>query len=157
LFQKTVHPKTGLNPAYCNFDGTPNGGARGQGAFRLDSWRTASNWSVDWSWWAKDPRQHEFSDKLQAFFESQGMDKYGNQFMLDGTPLNVPRQAHSIGLVGTNAVASLAAKDAERSKKFVEALWNAEIPTGPERYYDGALYLFSLLHCSGEFRIWPPK
>jgi oligosaccharide reducing-end xylanase len=157
LFQKTVHPKTGLSPAYCNWDGSPSGGARGQGAFRLDSWRTAGNWSVDWSWWAKDPRQHDFSDKLQAFFEAQGMDSYANQFTLDGTVLNVPRQAHSIGLVGMNAVASLAATDKDRAKKFVEALWNADIPTNPERYYDGALYLFSLLHCSGQFRIWPPK
>jgi oligosaccharide reducing-end xylanase len=157
LFQKAVHPKTGLNPAYSNFDGTPYGGARGQGAFRLDSWRTASNWSVDWSWWGKDPRQREISDRLQAFFESQGMDTYANQFTLDGTVLNVPRQAHSTGLIGTNAVASLAATNPERARKFVEALWNAEIPTNPERYYDGALYLFSLLHCSGQFRIWGPK
>jgi oligosaccharide reducing-end xylanase len=157
LFQRTVHPKTGLNPAYANFDGTPNGGARGQGAFRLDSWRTASNWSVDWSWWAKDPRQREISDRLQAFFESQGMDTYANQFTLDGMVLNVSRQGHSTGLVGTNAVASLAATNTERSRKFVEALWNAEIPTGPERYYDGALYFMSLLHCSGQFRIWAPK
>jgi oligosaccharide reducing-end xylanase len=169
LFQRTVHPKTGLNPAYANFDGTPYGGAsanfggtpfgagRGQGAFRLDSWRTASNWSVDWSWWAKDPCEQVISDRLQAFFESQGMDTYANQFTLDGTVLNVPRQAHSIGLIGTNAVASLAATNSERAKKFVEALWNAPIPTNPERYYDGALYLFSLLHCSGQFRIWAPK
>ena len=25
------------------------------------------------------------------------------------------------------------------------------------RYYDGTWYLMGLLHCSGEFRIWPPK
>ena len=85
------------------------------------------------------------------------MDKYANQFTLDGTVLNVSRQAHSTGLIGTNAVASLAATDRERATKFVEALWNAEIPTNAERYYDGALYLFSLLHCSGQFRIWAPK
>jgi oligosaccharide reducing-end xylanase len=157
LFQLAANPKTGLTPAYSNFDGTPSGGGRGQGAFRLDSWRTASNWSVDWSWWAKDPRQRELSDRLQAFIESQGMDAYANQFTLDGTVLNVSRQAHSIGLVGTNAVASLSATNADRAKKFVEALWNAEIPTGPERYYDGALYIMSLLHCSGQFRVWAPK
>ncbi len=157
LFQRAVHPKTGLNPAYANFDGTPYGGARGQGAFRLDSWRTAINWSVDWSWWAKDPREREISDRLQAFFESQEMDTYANQFTLDGTVLNVPRQAHSTGLVGANAVASLAATNSDRAKRFVEALWNAEIPTGPERYYDGALYLMSLLHCSGQFRILSPQ
>jgi oligosaccharide reducing-end xylanase len=35
----------------------------------------------------------------------------------------------------------------------VDALWNAEIPSGRGRYYDGLLYFLSLLHCSGQFRI----
>ena len=30
------------------------------------------------------------------------------------------------------------------------------IPTGQGRYYDGMLYLMSLMHVSGEFRIWRP-
>jgi oligosaccharide reducing-end xylanase len=53
-------------------------------------------------------------------------------------------------------VASLAATE-PRATKFVEALWNAQIPSGHYRYYDGMWYLMGLLHCSGEFRIWPPK
>jgi oligosaccharide reducing-end xylanase len=64
--------------------------------------------------------------------------------------------SHSTALVATNAVASLAATD-PRATKFVEALWNAQIPSGRYRYYDGMWYLMGLLHCSGEFRIWPPK
>jgi len=59
-------------------------------------------------------------------------------------------------LVGTNAVASLAAKH-RQAKQFVNALWDAPVPSGQYRYYDGMLYLMSLLHCSGEFRIWAPK
>ena len=55
-----------------------------------------------------------------------------------------------------NATASLAG-DHPRAKQFVSALWNAPIPTGQYRYYDGMLYLLALLHCSGEFRIWTPK
>ena len=63
---------------------------------------------------------------------------------------------HSIGLVATNAVASLAATD-PRAKEFVKALWDAPVPSGQYRYYDGMLYLMGLLHCSGEFRVWTPR
>lgn len=58
--------------------------------------------------------------------------------------------------VPLNAVASLAATH-PRARQFVEAFWNTPIPAGQHRYYDGMLYLLGLLHCSGEFRIWPPK
>ena len=154
FFQRTTHPNTGLAPNYANFDGTPFGPFGRGNAFRHDAWRTAGNWAVDWSWWAKDARERELSDRLQAFFESQGMDTYANQFALDGTPLE---GGHSTGLVAVNAVASLAATNKSRARKFVEALWNAEVPSGRGRYYDGTLYLMSLLHCSGQFRIWPPQ
>jgi endo-1,4-beta-D-glucanase Y len=155
FFQRTTHPKTGLAPNYANFDGTPYKSPFGRSdAFRHDAWRTASNWAVDWSWWAKDPRERDLSDRIQAFFESQGIDTYRDQYELDGTPLG---RAHPVGLVGTNAVASLAAKNGPRARKFVEALWDAEVPSGRYRYYDGLLYFMSLLHCSGQFRIWTPQ
>lgn len=156
FFQRTTHPKTGLAPNYANFDGTPFWFFGRSDAFRHDAWRTASNWAVDWSWWAKDPRERKLSDRIQAFFESQGMDTYLDQYELDGTPLD-QAGAHPTGLVSTNAVASLAATNDLRAKKFVEVLWNAEIPSGRNRYYDGLLYFMSLLHCSGQFRIWTPK
>ena len=62
---------------------------------------------------------------------------------------------HSPGVVAMNAVASLAATQ-PRARRFVEELWNTSIPTGQFRYYDGMLYLLGMLHCGGEFRIWPP-
>jgi hypothetical protein len=37
---------------------------------------------------------------------------------------------------------------------FVQSLWQASIPTGVYRYYDGALYMLSLLHVSGKFQLW---
>lgn len=154
-FQKATHPTTALAPNYANYDGSPVAGFGGRNAdFGPDAWRTAANWAVDWSWWAADPRERELSDKIQAFFESQGIDTYGNGYTLDGKPLNA---THSTALVATNAVASLASTDQERAMKFVEALWKAEIPSGRYRYYDGMWYLMGLLHVSGEFRIWPPK
>lgn len=162
FFVKTTNPKTGLAPSYANFDGTPHLTRFAQsGEFGYDAWRTASNWSVDWSWWRKAPAEQQLSDRIQAFFASQGINDYGPVYTLEGklmgaTP-GLTHEDHPAGLVGTNAVASLAAKDRARSKQFVEALWNTPIPSGQSRYYDGMLYLMSLMHLSGEFRIWGPQ
>jgi oligosaccharide reducing-end xylanase len=155
FFPRAAHPQTGLAPDYANFDGTPvtNGWNRGAANFRFDAFRTAGNWSVDWAWWAGDPRERELSDRLQAFFESKGMTNYGCQFTLEGKQLD---ERHAQGLVAVNAVASLAATH-PRSKQFVQALWDTPVPDGLERYYEGLLYMMALLHCSGEFRIWPPR
>jgi len=152
FFVRTVHPVSGLNPNYAHFDGTPVNLGRGA-IFSYDAFRTAGNWSVDWSWWARDPRERELSDRLQTFFESQGLADYGCQFSLDG--MRQIESRHAQGLVAINAVASLAATH-PRSKDFVEALWDTPVPNGIERYYEGLLYLMALLHCSGEFRIWTP-
>lgn len=150
----TAHPKTALTPDYGNFDGSPWAAPWRPEAvdFRYDAWRSAMNWSVDWSWWAKDRRQVGMSNRLQAFFESQGMDAYESLYSLDGHPLG---GGHETGLVATNAVASLAASDPRRLA-FVQALWERPVPDGPLRYYNGLLYLMALLHCSGDFRAWLP-
>lgn len=150
-FVKVTHPVTGLNPCYANFDGSlvPRMGNYSTN-FSYDAFRTAGNWTVDWSWWGRDPRQRELSDRLQAFFESKGTN-YGCVFTLDGKQLE---ERHAQGLVAVNAVASLASTDSARARRFVEELWNTPTPDGLERYYEGLLYMMALLHCSGEFRIW---
>jgi oligosaccharide reducing-end xylanase len=154
-FARVAHPKTGLTPEYANFDATPwlaPWNPR-SGDFVADAWRTAMNWSVDWAWWSADEREKELSNRLQTFFESQGVTNYASQFTLDGKLLG---RDHSAGLVAMNAVASLAA-DQPRAKQFIEALWDTPTPSGQYRYYDGMLYLLALLHCGGEFRIWRPN
>ncbi|HLP76189.1 MAG TPA: glycosyl hydrolase family 8 [Candidatus Paceibacterota bacterium] len=149
-FVKVAHPVTGLNPCYANFDGSLVSRMGNYSTnFSYDAFRTAGNWSVDWSWWGKDARQRELSDRLQAFFESQGTN-YGCVFTLEGKMLE---DRHAQGLVAINAVASLAATN-PRAKKFVEELWNTPTVDGLERYYEGLLQMMALLHCSGEFRIW---
>jgi oligosaccharide reducing-end xylanase len=155
FFQHAANPATGLAPDYANFDGTPWAAPWNTHSanFQYDSWRTAMNWSVDWSWWAKDVRERQLSDRLQAFFESKGLANYGNRFTLVGSQFG---NDHVTGLVAMNAVASLASTN-PRKKQFVEALWNTPVPTGQWRYYDGMLYLLGMLHVSGEFRIWPPR
>ncbi|HEY2469441.1 MAG TPA: glycosyl hydrolase family 8 [Terracidiphilus sp.] len=162
FFVKTTNPQTGLAPDYANFDGSPHANRFPQsGEFGYDAWRTASNWSVDWSWWHKAPAEQELSDRIQKFFASQGVNDYGPVYTLEGKPMgstpHLTHEDHATGLVGTNAVASLAATDRARAKEFVEALWNTPIPSGQYRYYDGMLYMMSLMHCGGEFRVWRPS
>jgi len=162
FFVKTTNPDTGLAPSYANFDGTPHITRFPQsGEFGYDAWRTASNWSVDWSWWHKAPAEQQLSDRIQTFFASQGINDYGPVYTLDGKSMGatpgLTHEDHPTGLAGTNAVASLAATDRARAKLFTEALWNLPIPSGQNRYYDGMLYLMSLMHVRGEFRIWAPK
>ncbi len=161
FFVKTTNPTTGLAPSYANFDGTPHANRFPQsGEFGYDAWRTAANWSVDWSWWHKAPEEQQLSDRIQKFFASQGIDKYGPVYSLDGKDLGatpgLTHEDHPAGLVGTNAVAGLAATDRALAKQFTEALWNTPIPSGENRYYDGMLYLMSLMHAGGQFRIWMP-
>jgi oligosaccharide reducing-end xylanase len=151
FFVKTTNPNTGLAPDYADFDGAPHITRFRQSAiFGYDSWRTASNWSVDWSWWRKAPEEQLLSGRIQAFFLSQGLSTYGDQYTLDGKAM---ADRHSTGLVATNAVASLAATNPS-AKDFVNALWETPVPSGQQRYYDGMLYLMSMMHCSGRFRIW---
>jgi oligosaccharide reducing-end xylanase len=149
LFVKAANPQTGLLPNMSNFDGT----ARSE--FQEDAWRCAMNWTVDWSWFAKDPRQQELTDRLQKFLESQGMDTYGDHFTLDG---RVTRNRHSPGLIATTGWASLAATDKDRARKFAEALWNLKVPDSLVfRYYDGLLYMMCMLHASGQFQVIVPQ
>jgi oligosaccharide reducing-end xylanase len=58
-----------------------------------------------------------------------------------------------VGLLATTTVAGLADPDSSNANAFVEALWNTPVPSGEKRYYDGMLYLMSMMHCSGNFRI----
>jgi len=148
---RVTGPKTGLAPDRSNFDGTQVIGYNGKPVgFAYDAWRCVSNWSVDYSWWKKDPREAVLSRRLQKFLYSQGINKFVDRYTLAGKPLST---RHSPGMVATAAVGSLALPQGPIANAFVDALWNMPIPSGEQRYYDGMLYLMSLMHCSGRFRI----
>ncbi|WP_431215347.1 glycosyl hydrolase family 8 [Puia sp. P3] len=68
-FRKASNPRTGLAPDYANFDGTPFVSPRNHRSanFSFDSWRTASNWSVDYNWWGKDEGERVLSDRIESF------------------------------------------------------------------------------------------
>ena len=152
FLKRAVHPQTGLAPDYARFDGSPTDPpwSGGHKDFRFDAWRVAMNVAVDYLWFARDDWPIEQSNRLLDFFYSQGIKKYANQYTLDGKPLSDDR---SIGLIAMNAVAALASTNENRNE-FVQELWNASIPQGHYRYYDGMLYLLALLQVSGNFRIF---
>ncbi len=155
MFNKVTGPKTGLTPDRNYFDGTQIVGRDGRPTpFAADSWRSAGNWSVDYAWWKKDPRETALSDRIQKFLYGQGISTFPDRYTLDGKPLST---RHSTGMLATTAVAGLAATPGPISKAFIEELWNSPVPSGEQRYFDGMLYLMSLMHCSGNFRIIEPE
>ncbi len=154
LFWNVTGPDTGLTPDRSNFDGRQIVDRSGTPTpFSYDSWRSVSNWSVDYSWWRKDPHEAVLSDRIQKFLYGQGVSTFADRYTLDGKPLST---RHSTGMLATTAVGSFAATSGETTKTFIEELWNTPVPSGEQRYYDGMLYLMSMLHCSGTFRIIEP-
>ena len=151
MFNRVTGPETGLTPDRNNFDGSQMMGRDGKPTpFSYDSWRSVSNWAVDYAWWKKDSRETVLSDRIQKFLYGQGIDTFADRYTLDGQPLS---DRHSTGMLATTAVGSLAATEGPISRAFVEKLWNTPVPSGEQRYFDGMLYLMSLMHCSGNFRI----
>ena len=61
----------------------------------------------------------------------------------------------SIGLTAMAAVAGLASAP-ELARPFVQELWDAPIPSGQWRYYNGLLYALGLLEAGGQFKIILP-
>jgi oligosaccharide reducing-end xylanase len=151
LFVRVTGPDTGLSPDRSNLDMSPMIGRDGQPVpFSYDSWRTVSNWSVDYSWWHKASQETVLSDRVQRFLFSQGVHSFPDRYTLAGKPLS---ERHSPGMLAAAAVGALAATPGDTSKAFLQELWDLPIPSGEQRYFDGMLYLMSIMHVSGEFRI----
>lgn len=164
-----IHPVTGLNPDYSNYDGSLVGSRGVVGdAFRFDSWRVPMNIALDYSWSCADRDwQREYGNRIQNFLYSQGIDDFVDQFNVDGTPVDRILEAggyrklrHSLGLVATSAAVSLACTDM-KSREFVDRLWNSRHEPYDDgyfdAYYDGLLRLFSFMHLSGNYRIIEPS
>jgi len=149
FLRQAAHPKTGLMPEYANFDGTPVKGD--QGDFRYDARRILANVALDHAWFAADPWQVEQSNRVLSFLKSQG-NFCPALYTLEGRPFE---EGESVGLFAMAAVAGLAA-DGELARPFLQRLWEAPIPKGKWRYYDGLLYSLALLEAGGRFKIYLP-
>ena len=185
FLHKCINPQTGLNGDQCQYDGSemqmprfpgmpqqPQGAPRrnGNNNFRYDSWRVPMNITLDYEWSCADGEwQRKYGETIQNFFYAQGVDKFVDQYRVDGSlpEGNEILQAggfrklrHSIGLVATTAAASMMCSH-DKSKEFVDALWNAKhVPFDDgyfDAYYDGLLRLFAFMHLSGNYRIITPQ
>jgi oligosaccharide reducing-end xylanase len=167
FLHRACHPVTGLNYDYAEFSGQPHPTPWMPPAFRYDSWRVPMNITMDYTWFGKDRSwQEDYARRLQDFLRSKGIDSYDDQFNVDGSRPDFILQAgsvkklrHSIGLVSTAATASLINKE-KNSRDFVQAIWNAKLEPYEDGYfdpyYDGLLYLFSLMHLSGKYQLIKP-
>ena len=159
---------TALNYDYTEFSGQPHATKWAPPAFRYDSWRVPMNIAMDYVWFGQDRAwQQQYARRLQGFLRSKGLHTFEDQFNVDGLRPDfilaaggVQRLRHSLGLVATAAAASLMRPDA-RSPDFVRALWNARLEPYADGYfdpyYDGLLYLFSLMHLSGKYQAIKPQ
>ncbi len=145
FFQVATDATTGLAPDHSNFDGSPQSGSD----FGADSWRVPMNVMMDHHLNGADPWQVTYAERLAAFWTREGLSSYGNKYTLSGSKL---ADGHGAGLVGVNAMLAFALPAAD-GRPFLEAAWNVAVPTGQYRYYDGCLYLLSMLHLSGRFSL----
>ena len=165
-----INDSTGLNPDLCGYDGKPlpdfGGKRNGGNNFRYDSWRVPMNAALDYEWSCADiDFQQKYAEKIQNFFYSKGIDKYFDQYRTDGSEPEgdeilqaggFKKLRHSIGLMSALAASSVMCRH-EKSKEFVDALWNAKhVPFDDgyfDAYYDGLLRLFAFMHLSGKYRV----
>lgn len=165
---KACDSVTGLNPDYSDFNGKIRETRWMPPAFRYDSWRVPMNISMDYAWFGRDKEwQEEYAGRIQNFFASKGIDTFVDQYNMDGTtPAFIlgaggfKKLRHSIGLVGSTAATAMIGKGDHRGE-FVKAVWNAKLEPYEDGYfdpyYDGLLYLFSLMHLSGKYQIIVPE
>lgn len=149
FFRAAAHPRTGLMPEYSHFDGRPVEGEKGD--FRYDAWRTLAHVALDHAWFAADPWQKEQSDRVLRFLLSQGS-FIPDRYTLEGKAVSTD---DSIGLFGMATVAGLAASP-ELARPFAQRVWDAPLPEGQWRYYNGLLYFLALLEAGGRFQIIAP-
>ena len=169
FLHKAIHPVTGLSPDYCNYDGSllNNGRIIGD-AFRFDSWRVPMNIALDYSWACVDKEwQRDYGHKIQKFLYSKGVETFVDQYNVDGTDVERILGAgehtalrHSLGLVATSAAASLLCSH-EKSREFVDHLWNAKHEPYSDgyfdAYYDGLLRMFAFMSLSGRYQVISPE
>ncbi|RYY60773.1 MAG: glycoside hydrolase [Chitinophagaceae bacterium] len=167
FLHRACDPVTGLNSDYTEFSGAPHPTRWMPPGFRYDSWRVPMNISMDYAWFHKDTDwQKSYASRFQQFLRGKGLDRYDDQFALDGSTPDFILQAgpekklrHSLGLVSTAATTALVS-DKKESRDFISAIWNAKLEPYSDGYFDpyfdGLMYLFSLMHLSGKYQLIRP-
>ncbi|GLS89518.1 hypothetical protein GCM10007916_05850 [Psychromonas marina] len=150
------HPKTGLFSEYAAFDGTPQITSFNDISHKsgYDAHRVIGNMAMDNHWFNVDPRQQELADRMIGFFTNEYARKGQNYAVheMDGA---IASKWASSGQNAMNGTAAMITASSE-AQEFTERLWDQAVPTGKWRYYDGVLYMFSVLQMSGEYKIYGP-
>ncbi|MCQ2959843.1 MAG: glycosyl hydrolase family 8 [Bacteroidales bacterium] len=156
LLYNSAHKTTGLYPDYCNFDGSgyyPNWAGYNTSIYKYDAIRCPMNVGMDYHWFAADSRQETMMYNILNFFKKDG---YSHAyFNVDGTGAD---GYYSEGQKGANGVGvfGLTAGNEALAKENLQKLWDVTPPTGQWRYYNGMVYMLSMLHATGNFRIFKP-
>lgn len=155
-FKRHCHPTTGLASDYSSFQGVPMGAPWDPNStalnFQHDAFRVAGNIAMDYQWFGTDSWQVSQNNRLLEFFNAQKPD-YVSLYTVDGQP---KANYKSGGLIAMNAASGIGTTTPV-TQRFVNELWNMPVPSGQWRYYDGMLYMFGLLHASGQYKIWHIK
>lgn len=127
-FFQAAADSNGVIPDQSSFTGQALGGAGS------DAKRCVMNIMMDANFFGVDPWQTEtYAPAFGAYMKTHG-DNTAAQFSCNA-------------LLGFGL-------PTETGKPFVDKLWSAAIPTGNYRYYDGTLYMLSLLHVGGAFKLY---
>jgi oligosaccharide reducing-end xylanase len=168
FLHRTCDAVTGLNPDYAEFSGAVHVAPWMPPGFRYDSWRVPMNIAMDYTWFGKDKAwQEAYAKRIQQFLRSKGINKFEDQFNTDGsTPTEIlqaggfKKLRHSIGFVATAATTTMITKQ-NNSVDFLHELWNSKLEPYEDGYfdpyYDGLMYLFSLMHLGGKYQIIKPQ
>lgn len=143
LLSRVAHPTTGLLPEIITHEGEP---VPEHDAYRFTTGRALLNMALDHLWFGPHQWVVEQNERRLNFFLEEGVDAYVAEYTVQGEPLvdfNTPAHRSLV------AVAAGTAPD-ERYNVFLERLLEEPIPTGHQRYYDGMLYMLSLLVLSGQ-------
>lgn len=141
---EAVDEDTGLPPDLTNLDGSAV-----TDRFGTEAVRVGLNLAVDYTWHAADPWQVEQADRWLGFFADEGLDEYVGAYTIDGEPRATTRSGALIAINGAlAAVATLPERE-----DFVQAVWDLPVPTGDQRYYEGVMYLMSLLLLGGKLSV----
>ena len=109
--------------------------------------------------------QEAYAKRIQTFFKSKGLNSFEDQFNTDGSRpafilkagTDFQRLRHSIGLISTVTTTNFMHKDFD----YIHKLWNEKLQPYDDGYfdpyYDGLLYLFSLMHLSAKYQLITPS
>ncbi len=143
LLKSAPHAETGLLPERITYEGLPVAGAD---TYQATTQRTHLNLALDALWNPPQEWVRTQNETRLDFFLDQGADDYVAAYTLDGEALL------AFNTVAHRSLVAIAAGMSSSMKYdvFLEQILELEIPTGDFRYYDGMIYMLSLLVLSGQ-------